>query len=395
MDSLMYDTNTEIPVVAHVMRGYLTRTETFIGNQIVTLRHFKPVVFCHHRISGHSYPMAQVVSGADLLSPFWRRIDRWMYRLGRVAVPQTTDALARYALEHGIRLMHFHYLVDARFFIALKHKTRLPALVSAYGYDVSEFPNRYGGYGRRYLEPVFGQADYVLAMSHDMCRDMVELGCPRDKIIVHYYGTDTSRFVYPKREYRDKDQVTVLACASLYEKKGQHLTLQALRLVEQRRMAKCHFRVVFAGDGPMRLRLERQVAEYGWQDKVAFLGHIPHHEDRLVEAYRQADIFSLPSMTTTRGDKEGIPGTIVEAMAAGLPVLSAHHAGIPDVIESGREGILVREADVEAMACALAALIDNAALRERLGCAAAKRATTELDLHRGTAELEDLYRRVL
>ncbi len=392
---LSMEANLEMPKVAQVVRGYLLPTETFIRNQIATLRHFKPVVFCHHRVNGQSESPAEVISSAELLPPIWKKVDRWVYDHARASVPGHTDQLARYALEHDIQLLHFHYLVDARFFLSLKHKTRLPALVSAYGYDVSEFPNRYRGYGRQYLQPVFDQLDFFLAMSQDMCKDLVNLGCPQNKIIVHYHGIDTSRFVYPERVYLEKDPVTVLVCAAFHRKKGQHLTLEALRAVEQRGLVKHDFRVVLAGDGPMRARLEEQVEEYGWQEKVRFLGHIPHQEQRLVETYRQADIFSLPSTTTRRGEKEGIPGTIIEAMASGLPVLSTYHAGIPEVIEADREGILVREGDVEAMSCALAALIDNVSLREKLGRAAARKATTKLDLQYGTAELEDLYRRVL
>src|SRR5256885_15774145 len=74
------------------------------------------------------------------------------------------------------------------------------------------------------------------------------------------------------------------------------------------------------------------------------------------------------------GLKEGIPGTIVEAMASGLPVVGSFHAGIPAVIENGRDGLLVPEGDVGALGDALEALLTDAALRERLGRAAAKRA---------------------
>ena len=121
---------------------------------------------------------------------------------------------------------------------------------------------------------------------------------------------------------------------------------------------------------------------------------IPHQECRLVDSYCKADIFSLPSITVN-GDKEGIPGTVVEAMASGLPVVSSYHAGIPEIIESGKEGILIKEGDIEAMARAFADLINDVSLRRELGQAAAKRATTDLDLYQGTARLEAIYRKIL
>jgi len=382
------------PVVAHVMRGFLDGTETFIGNQIMTLNAFKPIVLCHHQLEGHGFPLDDIASATETLTGAWRMIGRGAYKLFRVTTRSAVDALARYAFEREARLLHFHYVVDARFFVALKRKTGLPTLVSAYGYDVSSFPKLYGGFGKHYLRAAFDQFDWFIAMSHDMRRDMISLGCPPDKIIVHYHGIDTQRFAYPERVYDGKDEITVLACGMLEIKKAQHLTLQALRLMEQRGMTKRRFRVEIVGDGPMRAALEHQVREYGWEDKVNFHGHIPHHEKSLVEAYRRADIFSLPSVTV-KHDKEGIPGTIVEAMASGLPVVSSVHAGIPEIISCARDGLLVEEGDVEAMARAFADLMNDVSLRQRLGQAAARRAMTELDLKQCTARLEDLYRRIL
>ena len=88
------------------------------------------------------------------------------------------------------------------------------------------------------------------------------------------------------------------------------------------------------GDGHLRAKLESLIESFGWRDRVNFLGHVPHNSSRLIEEYMKADIFTLPSVTI-KGDKEGIPGTLVEAMANGLPVVSTYHAGIPDLITDG------------------------------------------------------------
>jgi colanic acid/amylovoran biosynthesis glycosyltransferase len=379
-----------LPVVGHVMRAYLARTETFVYNQMASLRRHHPVPVAHHRRPSTDFPLGDGAIAEELLRPRLARVERLAYARLRVALPPATAALARFLREREARLLHFHYLTDARFLLGVRRRTRLPSIVSGYGYDVSSFPRLMRGLGGRYLRPLFRDLDAFLAMSEDMRRDLLALGCPDEKIIVHYYGSDTSRFRVPERRYERDGPLTILCCGRLHEAKGQHLVLQALRRIERRGSAD--FRVVIVGDGPLRAELERLVAEYGWRERVTFCGHVPYTSETLVREFREADVFPHPSLTL-HGLKEGIPGTIVEAMAAGLPVVATQHAGIPAVIESGRHGLLVPERDVESLAEALQALVDDAGLRERLGRAAAARAQQELSLKTRTVELERIYDR--
>ncbi|MBM3212433.1 colanic acid biosynthesis glycosyltransferase WcaL, partial [Candidatus Poribacteria bacterium] len=289
--------NNDFPIIAHVMRGYLGRTETFIGNQINILRNYRSVIFCHHQLNGHGYPQDNVISVVNNLPHGIRIFDRIAYSSARILLPMAVDILVEQASKLSVSLIHFHFLVDARFFLSLKRKTGLPAIASAYGYDVSSFPRWYKGYGMRYLKPLFTEIEFFLAMSQDMKKDMINLGFPEEKIIVHYHGIDTKRFLYPERKYSDKDGVNILVCGTLEIKKAQHLVLKALRSVEKQRMTEKNFHITFVGDGPMRHYLERQVRDYGWEKKVTFAGFIPHYKEDLVSEYKKADIFSLPSIT--------------------------------------------------------------------------------------------------
>lgn len=381
------------PVVGHAMRAYLAPSETFVANQIASLTRYRPVVVAHHRRPRTEAALGEGLVASDALPAPLAFVQRGGYRMARVALPAGVELLARYLRDEGARLLHYHYLTDARFLLGVATRTGLPAMASAYGYDVTLFPRQYRGLGKRYLRPVFDRLDCVLAMSDDMREDLVAIGCPARKVEVHYHGSPTTRFRHSQRRYHKAGPLTVLCCARLEPIKGQHLIVEALRRLERRGLRD--LRLVLVGDGSTRSDLERMVADAGWGGhRVELAGHVPHASETLVRHFREADIFVHPSLTI-RGVKEGIPGTIVEAMASGLPVIATHHGGIPAVIQSGREGLLVAEHDVDGLASALETLLGDAACRERLGRAAADRAARELDLQARTVELERIYDRLV
>ena len=381
-------TPTPYPVVAHAIRSYLPRTETFVQNQVTALRRHRAIVICRHIQPDTDFCFDPLVATTDVLPPPLVQLDRLAYHTARLMPPWTTRALASAVRRSEAQLIHYHFLTDARFLLGLTRKTGLPALASAYGYDVSAFPAQWNGLGKRYLRPIFEELDCFLAMSEDMKRDLIAIGCPADKIRVHYYGSDTRRFRYPRREYRKNGPLTVLCCGRLEPRKAQDMVLRALRIIERR--SRIPFNVLIVGEGAMRDRLERMVASYDWEDRATLTGHVPYTSDALVRHFHDADIFALPSVTVN-GLKEGIPGVVVEAMASGLPVVSSHHAGIPTVISSGKDGLLVDEGDVQGLADMLERLLTDAALREQLGRSAARRSAGELDVQQRTVMLERIY----
>ena len=125
-------------------------------------------------------------------------------------------------------------------------------------------------------------------------------------------------------------------------------------------------------------------------DTVELVGYVPHTAPSLVGLFRDADVFALPC-ANNNGQKEGIPSALVEAMAAGLPIVSTRHGGIPAVVTDRREGLLCREGDISQLADALEHVLVDAELRQALGTAAAARATRELDVALANEELELIY----
>jgi colanic acid/amylovoran biosynthesis glycosyltransferase len=368
--------------VLHLERKFTSKTETFIVNQVNTIKNFN-VIVATIKNTGNLECNKKILE-PDRIS-FLSRSAKYLSR-------KTLMNLHNKLKDIKIDLIHTHYIVDAIYFSRFTKLFNVPKICSAYGYDVSSFPNHFLGLPKYFMKKIFMEYDFFLAMSEDMKQDFLDLGCPEEKIIVHYYGTDIRKFYKPRSKYQFNGKFKILSVGTIEEKKAQHLVIEALNLINQY-FQNFEYHVVGSGDY-LDLCMEK-VKKYNLTDKVFFHGYIHYNDRRLIEFYNNSDIFILPSITLKDNDKEGIPGTIVEAMASGLPVISTYHAGIPSIIENRKEGILVKEKDVQGLAAAILELAKNEHLRENLGKNAQKRAMEELDLYKGTEKLEKIYEEVI
>lgn len=157
---------------------------------------------------------------------------------------------------------------------------------------------------------------------------------------------------------RDPDRGAILCVAHLYPRKDVATLLDAMT-----RLPGAILRV--AGDGPEGPRLRARAAELGLHGRVELLGHVPF--ERLAAEFRRADVFCLPSR------QEGFGIVFLEAMAAGLPIVAARAAAVPETVADGECGILVPPGDAPALAAALGTLLADAGLRTRMGEAGRKR----------------------
>jgi colanic acid/amylovoran biosynthesis glycosyltransferase len=378
------------PVVVHAIRAYLARTETFVGGQIGTLDKYDPVVVAHHRGPNREFDVEQMFIINEQMQGMRKAFCTFSYQMLRSLTQFGINEAEKWIRSFDPKLLHFHFAVDAAFFLPLYKRLQIPAVVSLYGYDISSFPRSLAGVGGLYLKRAFDAMDCFLAMSEDMKKDAIAVGIPAEKIIVHYYGIDAGRFAFPERSYRRAERFNILCVGSLLKKKGQHHLLRSLAEVRRVR-PDIDAHVTLVGSGDLQRELESIVTERQLGDRVTFAGHVSHLNERLVQSFRDADVFVHFSTTQPDYDKEGIPGTIVEAMASGLPIISTRHAGIPVVIDDDRHGILLEEKDVDGITKALIELYDSEERRTVLGRAAARRALTELDMKSKTRELENIY----
>ncbi len=126
--------------------------------------------------------------------------------------------------------------------------------------------------------------------------------------------------------------------------------------------------MAIGGVGDLAGRLAEEAAELGCADSVHLLGNVPH--DQIGGLFRAADAVAVPSVRDEKGNVDGLPNVLLEAMAVGRPVVSTRIAGVPDVVDDGQSGLLVPPADDDALADALARLRADPSLRARLGAAA-------------------------
>lgn len=191
-----------------------------------------------------------------------------------------------------------------------------------------------------------------------------------------------------ERQEAFSEPFTMLTIGTLVPKKGHLSTLKAIRKIKENHPS-LRFIYNIVGDGPLREELTEYVNQNSLNGIVNFKGFMKRNE--FISELKSAHVFVHPSVTAKSGDKEGIPGTISEALSSGLPVISTYHAGIPSVIQDGVNGFLVKENDHDAIAEKLLLLINDNNLRMKMAANAKKNAAEKLDIHRKSEQLEKIY----
>jgi colanic acid/amylovoran biosynthesis glycosyltransferase len=258
-------------------------------------------------------------------------------------------------------------------------------IVTFHGSDINSYPRKHGV---RVYRTLYDRADLVTANTAFTKARIVANGCPEEKIEVLPVGLRMNEL--PETPFSDRSPGMVLTVGRLVEKKGHRHALEAIALLRGRVPS---LQYVVAGDGPERQRLEKLASDLGIMDLVVFLGVCT---DRAVQdLYRRAAVFVLPSVTASDGDMEGQGLVLQEAQAAGLPVVSTLHNGIPEGVKDGMTGFLVPERDVEALAARIGELLSDSALRRRMGAAGRSFVGSTYDTSILTKRLLELYERVI
>jgi colanic acid/amylovoran biosynthesis glycosyltransferase len=219
------------------------------------------------------------------------------------------------------------------------HLTSIPFSFCAHAHDI------YPPDGA--LREKLAAASFVRTISHANCRHLTNLVPEAAAKIVHIPCGEP--LTVPPRKPRDiTPPFQLLALGRLVEKKGFPVLLAACRNLAEWGV---DFRLTLAGDGPQRRHLQGLVQEYALGDRVKFLGHVPHN--RVPELLSQADQFILPCVVTPKGDRDGLPIAILEALASQVPVVATDVNGVNEAVIPGQTGWLVPQQEPRLLAQAM------------------------------------------
>ena len=372
-------------MVACYCATFLKPEMLHIYRQITSLVRTFPVVIAQKREEIGRFPFDRVTIVDKPWTHFARRF--W-FKQFRVAPWHISHGELRRLIgvlaTTRAKLLHIYFGHIAVHLLPLIRSWKGPSVVSFHGADVMvdlEKP-AYRQATKEMLEAV----RLVLVRSESLGRALLQIGCPPEKIRIQRTGIPVDEIPYRSRVWPDDGAWRFVQACRLIEKKGLKTSLNAFaRFAEHYPKST----LVISGEGPLRAELETQSNALGLEGKVSFSGFISQAELR--ELFYRSHIFFHPSEQSVDGNQEGVPNSMLEAMASGLAIFATEHGGIPEAIDHGRSGILVREGDDVALAKALLDAVERSDELTRLARTGSEVVRQKFEQKAQTQKLEEYY----
>ena len=270
---------------------------------------------------------------------------------------QTLDSLLE---RHGADLMHIYFGHTGVHLLPFIEQWDKPCVVSFHGADVAQKPE-IKDYPAK-LRRLFNAVPLVFARSQSLVDRLVHLGCPPEKLRINRTGIPLNEFPFVDREPPQDGKWRVVQACRLIPKKGVATSLRAFAIFKKDNPGAEFF---IAGKGPLQSELEMLAGGLGILRDVHFVGFLP--QPKLLELYASSHLFLHPSEISPNQDQEGVPNSVLEAMATGLPVVATRHGGIPEAVDHGRTGFLVAEEDHVGLANAMQLITSSPASLKQMG----------------------------
>jgi len=300
------------------------------------------------------------------------------YRMNRFSL--TEQAVITSFRNNKIDLVFAEYGTTGQGLLPICKELQIPLIVHFHGFDASR--KEVLKANNNYCE-LFEYASNVVVVSNKMYSDLLEIGCPESKLIYNVYG--------PREDFLEvvpnfKKQQFIAIGRFTDKKAPYYLILSFMEVLKKFPDAK----MIIAGDGELRNTCKNLIHYYGLEKNISLPGIIT--KEQYIEYLQESLAMIQHSITTEDGDREGTPLAILEASAAGLPVIATNHAGIPDVITDGETGFLVAEHDVRGMAKKMHKLLGNLSLAKELGASGKENIRENFSLERHISILNKLIK---
>jgi glycosyltransferase involved in cell wall biosynthesis len=407
------------PQLAIVLKGYPRLSETFVAQEIraLELRGFDLCIFSlrrpydpathpiHDEIEAPVYYLPEyahddwprVFSACLRLCPragFWRALPRL---LGDFFHEPTRNRLRRFAqaavmsVEMPASVRHYY----CHFIHTPSSVGYYASIIGGRSWSISAHAKDIWTLTRRELRIKLASADWVVTCTAANHRYLAQLADREDKVELLYHGLDFDRFAANPDAPSGRDgsdparPVKFVSVGRAVDKKGYDELLYALAELPD----GLHWRFAHIGGGELLEVLQRQACELGIEKRVEWLGALP--QAAVLEHYRDADLFVLPSRVSDDGDRDGLPNVLMEAQSQSLACLSTNISGIPELIVHAETGWMVEQRNIDQLSEALELLARDPALRAQLGEAGCRRVREHFSMQAGIDSLTRRLRRSL
>ena len=365
----------------------LPKSETFIRSQILSLKNWQYTLVGLQKINNgldiSDLNIMLLAGHTRLITRCFRLIESLHHK------PNKNDVNLLKSLNAD--LIHVHFATEAVKYFPLFSSLNIPILITLHGFDIRTYKTWWeqgkgGALMRNYPRNLLALAStsnvHFIAVSESIKRSAVEYGIPEEKVTVNYIGVDTEQFAPSPNPIQNRKDI--LFIGRLVEKKGCIYLLKAFKELQE---SFPDSKLIVVGSGP----LEHDLIRYSQENHIRaeFVG--PQTPEQILAFLATARIFCLPSITADNGDAEGLPISILEAQACGVPVVTSAKGGNGEGIRDGSSGYSFDEKDVKTLTKLLAELLLDDKLVKKFSKNARDHITEKMDIRNCSRELEKIY----
>jgi len=372
-------------VIASYCSSFLKPEMLHIYRQLKALRHVDTFVVTKEVQNAERFPFSDIEvipkRRTNLMMHGWLKFVERRPPIVYRGEYQTLNSLLE---RHGADLMHIYFGHTGVHLLPFIQEWDKPCVVSFHGADVAhkqdikDYPAK--------LRRLFNAVPLVFARSQSLAERLMHLGCPPEKLRINRTGIPLNEFPFVDRQLPPDGKWRVVQACRLIPKKGVATSLRAFAIFKKDNPEAEFF---IAGKGPLQPELEMLAAGLGIFKDVHFVGFLS--QPKLLDLYASSHLFLHPSETSPNQDQEGVPNSILEAMATGLPVAGTQHGGIPEAVDHGRTGLLVPEEDHVALANAMQEITQVPGLLTEMGLRARAAVMDRFEQDSQIDQLESFY----